>query len=163
MPTFTAHAPDVSARPLLSWQPHPTLTAFQLAARGALLLNNIIGIGLCFAAGTAQNRASFYVGGSFMVASWLLVPGLLYWNFQTLRKNSTGSKSGYEQLESNQLQDVLKTSARTRILKVAAFIDFLGSVSFGVVYPITVINAQQSWYGPTVLMSYASVSCLIPL
>ena len=163
MPTLAAHTSDVSARPLFSWPPHPALTAFQLAARGALLLNNIIGIGLCFAAGAEHNHASVYVGGSFMVAACLLVPGLLCWNLKMLRKSSTGSRSGYEQLESDELQAMTKNSPRTHILKVAAFIDFLGFVSFVVIYPITVKDAQYSWYGTTVLMSYATVSCLIAL
>ncbi|KAK5080235.1 hypothetical protein LTR24_008588 [Lithohypha guttulata] len=78
----------------------PALTIVQIVGRSGLLVNNVVGVALCFAAGatTYSGHASFYVGGSFEVVSLLLVPIILTWNMRMLRNSSNRDMQGYERL-----------------------------------------------------------------
>lgn len=169
MPILTEDvAHDVAAFSLFSWPPNPALTAVQLSARGVLLLNNIIGIGLCFAAGARPYQSPIYfVGGSFMAASLLLVPFMLLWNSRLFRTSVHRNQGGSEQLEHNTVKGTDRKSAPTGILRLAALIDCGGLLSFLIIYPVMVLDAQHSrrsyYRSNKVLFSYATVTCLVSL
>ena len=156
---------DIPARSLFSWPPSPALTIVQIVGRSGLLLNNVVGVALCFAAGanTYSGHASFYVGGSFAVVSLLLVSIILIWNIRMLRNSSSRDMQGYERLESNEMDGSGRQASRLGMLMFATSIDILGLLAFLLVFPFTVVDAGDNWYGSNLLESYASVTCLPPL
>lgn len=80
-----------------------------------------------------------------------------------LRNSSGRNMQGYEPLESNKMDGSGRKSSRLGMLKFVTSIDLLGLLSFLMVYPFTVVGARNDWWGPALLASYASATCLVPL
>ena len=157
MHTSPNHVPSLREmnRTIFAWPPHPTVLTFYILARTTLIVNSIIGMGICF----ASDFPAAIVAGSFHAISTAILPGLLFWSIRhfraALRHEMTMKSAGHAVLD-NPRQPGLK------ILKMATFLDALGILGFTIAYPLFMDGAHNySW--EYVKEDYASVTVLIPL
>lgn len=154
---------DQTTQPrLFSWPPNPALTSAQITLRFGLLLNSIIGTGLCFGAFDRgwDHPASTAIGGSFMIVSMLLTPLLLLWNIRLLRGKKISPKS-YQQLPVD--EDLAPINPRIAVLKLATTIDLLGFCAFLVMLPVMMNDRNYGWGGSETLTIVAALSAVYPM
>jgi len=163
---------DARARPLFSWPPNPAMCQFQITARSTLFLNNIVGIGLCFAgaarlADAYSELVSLYIAGAFQSTAFLLHLFILRWNLRIMRNSSRSTGQGYERVETSETNSIERRSRRIGMLRFVSFIDLLGFVAYLSIYPVVMHDVQITlWEGPwgqNPLPSYASATCVVSL
>lgn len=167
MPAFTENvASDASSTSVCSWPPSPAMACSQITARGVMLLNTVIGIGLCFAAySNDHSKVSFLLSGVLMIILCFVVPILLFRSIKMFKASRPTNEQGYDQLESKGRPLGSRTISSSG-LKLTIFVDFTCFVLFLSCFLFEVKDAEDldRWYEHnTILMSYASVTTLVSL
>lgn len=150
---------------LFSWPPNPALLSLHLLARGIVILTDMIGFSVLFAAGFAwevADRTSAIVGGSFLLAAMIITPFMMLWNARVLKR----AKKMHHKQQQKQDGDKSPPKWGTKALKFITCLDGLGALIFLIVFFPVIVGAGAGgrWWdtgaSTRIMYTYGSVSCL---